>query len=241
MDTEKKGLAILGSTGKLGKMSLQMLREHPNDYRIEVLTAKDNKELLIEQALVFKPNIVVIEDESLRAEIDQVLWEEDIKTYAGSDAIFQVAEMNEVQVVLNAIRGEAGIKPSMMGAISNKTLILGNSESLRESGEELFKEIVKRGLRLFSIEPIHSAIFQLLKGEEENKIEVLTLTATLSSIEIADIQSLFEIDNVQTITDSTNYLAEVQFEDGCTKTISGITEVQALANALFYPRRVKLK
>ena len=122
-ELKKKHIAILGSTGSIGTQALEVIKSHADKFVVEVLTSNTNAELLIQQAIEFKPNAVVICDESKYKMVADALWNHDIKTYAGSAALEQVVEMNEIDIVLTALVGYAGLKPTLK-AIEAKTLDL---------------------------------------------------------------------------------------------------------------------
>ena len=125
----KKKIAILGSTGSIGTQALEVIEEHADKFQVEVLTAYKNADLLIEQAIKFKPNAVVIVDESRFEEVSEKLWEYDIKTFTGEEALAQVVEMEAVNVVLTALVGYAGLLPTIKAIKAKKTIALANKET----------------------------------------------------------------------------------------------------------------
>ncbi len=175
---EKKKIAILGSTGSIGTQALEVIEEHSDKFELTVLTANTNAELLIEQALKFKPNTVVIVDETQFDKVSETLWEHDIKTFAGADALAQVVESNEVDVVLTALVGYAGLLPTIKAIEAKKTIALANKETLVVAGELITKLATKNGVHIYPVDSEHSAIFQCLVGEFQNKIEKIYLTAS---------------------------------------------------------------
>lgn len=239
MEENKIGIAILGSTGYLGQKTLQILNENPNPYKIEVLTANENADLLIEQALKLKPNVVVVKNDDLRQKVDDVLWEEDIKTYSGLDALHQVTEMKNVHVVVNAIKGSDGTKPSVMAAAAGKNLVLGNTESILESGEDILDEIMKRGTKLFPLEVYQSAFFQLMRGEDIESIREISLSCEDNNGLTHALTTIFDIKpDIITFNKNMESMVQIQFVDGVEKCISKVNEDQAIKSALFYPLRV---
>lgn len=175
---EKKKIAILGSTGSIGTQALEVIEEHQDKFQVEVLTANTNSDLLIEQALKFKPNTVVIVDETQFDKVSEVLWEHDIKTFTGIEALAQVAEMQETDVVLTALVGYAGLLPTIKAIEAKKTIALANKETLVVAGELITKLAAKNGVHIYPVDSEHSAIFQCLVGELDNKIEKIYLTAS---------------------------------------------------------------
>jgi 1-deoxy-D-xylulose-5-phosphate reductoisomerase len=176
--SNKKGIAILGSTGSIGTQALEVLEAYPERFRLEVITAGKNADLLIEQALKFNPNSVVIGDETQYLKVKDALWNEDIHVYAGENAICQVVESNEVDVVLTALVGYAGLKPTLRAIDAGKTIALANKETLVVAGELVTQRAKEKGVNIYPVDSEHSAIFQCLVGEFHNPIEKIYLTAS---------------------------------------------------------------
>lgn len=174
----KKGIAILGSTGSIGTQALEVIEAYPDFFDLQVLTAGKNADLLIEQAIKFKPNTVVITDESLYQKVKDALTDEDIHVYAGAEALCQVVESNEVHTVLTALVGYAGLKPTLRAIEAKKTIALANKETLVVAGELVTKLAKENGVNIYPVDSEHSAIFQCLVGEFHNKIEKIYLTAS---------------------------------------------------------------
>ena len=174
----KKGIAILGSTGSIGTQALEVLETYPDYFDLQVLTAGKNADLLIEQALKYHPNSVVISDESLYQKVKDALWGEDIHVYAGDQALCQVVESNEVHTVLTALVGYAGLKPTIHAIEAGKTIALANKETLVVAGELITKLAKEKGVNIYPVDSEHSAIFQCLVGEFQNPIEKIYLTAS---------------------------------------------------------------
>ena len=175
---EKKGIAILGSTGSIGTQALEVLAAYPEYFDLQVLTAGKNAELLIEQALKFQPNSVVITDESQYQKVKDALWSADIHVYAGQAALCQVVESTEVDTVLTALVGYAGLKPTIHAIEAGKTIALANKETLVVAGELITKLAREKGVNIYPVDSEHSAIFQCLVGEFQNPIEKIYLTAS---------------------------------------------------------------
>jgi 1-deoxy-D-xylulose-5-phosphate reductoisomerase len=175
---EKRGIAILGSTGSIGTQALEVLAAYPEYFDLQVLTAGKNAELLIEQALKFQPNSVVITDESQYQKVKDALWSSDIHVYAGQEALCQVVESNEVHTVLTALVGYAGLKPTIHAIEAGKTIALANKETLVVAGELITKLAREKGVSIYPVDSEHSAIFQCLVGEFHNPIEKIYLTAS---------------------------------------------------------------
>ena len=175
---KKKGIAILGSTGSIGTQALEVLENYPDYFSLEVLTAGKNVELLIEQAKKHKPNSVVIADESLYPQLQEALANEDIHVYAGEDAICQVVESTEVDTVLTAMVGYAGLRPTIKAIEAKKTIALANKETLVVAGDLITRLAKENGVNIYPVDSEHSAIFQCLVGEFHNPIEKIYLTAS---------------------------------------------------------------
>ena len=175
---EKKKIAILGSTGSIGTQALEVVEEHSDKFQVEVLTANTNAELLIKQAIKFKPNAVVIVDESKFDEVSEKLWEHDIKTFTGEAALAQVVEMKDVNIVLTALVGYAGLLPTIHAIKAKKNIALANKETLVVAGELITKLAAENGIAILPVDSEHGAIFQCLVGEVQNKIEKIYLTAS---------------------------------------------------------------
>jgi 1-deoxy-D-xylulose-5-phosphate reductoisomerase len=175
---EKKKIAILGSTGSIGTQALEVIEEHSGQFQVEVLTTNTKADLLIEQAIKFKPNAVVIVDETQYQKVADALWQHDIKTYTGKDALAQVVEMKEIDIVLTALVGYAGLLPTINAIKAKKTIALANKETLVVAGELITKLATENGVHIYPVDSEHSAIFQCLVGEILNPIEKIYLTAS---------------------------------------------------------------
>lgn len=173
-----KKIAILGSTGSIGTQALQVIEEHHDKFEVTVLTANYNSELLIQQAIKFKPNTVVIGDERQFKKVSDALWQHDIKTFAGKEALAQVVEMEEIDIVLTALVGYAGLLPTINAIKAKKNIALANKETLVVAGELITKLAKENGVNIYPVDSEHSAIFQCLAGEFHNPIEKIYLTAS---------------------------------------------------------------
>lgn len=176
--TEPKRVAILGSTGSIGTQTLEVIRQHASDFQVEVLTAQNNADLLIEQALEFIPNAVVIGNEALYQKVKEALISKNIKVFAGQKAIAQVVEMETIDVVLTALVGYSGLIPTIHAIKAGKQIALANKETLVVAGEIITALAKENGVNIFPVDSEHSAIFQCLVGEFHNPIEKIILTAS---------------------------------------------------------------
>ena len=176
--TPTRGVAILGSTGSIGTQALDVIRQQRELLHVEVLTAHRNAELLIQQALEFEPNTVVIGDTTRLGEVKDALWDHGIKVYGGAEALEQVVEMEGISVVLTALVGAAGLRPTLRAIRAKKTIALANKETLVVAGALVIKEALAAGVDIHPVDSEHSAIYQCLAGEDLNPIEKVILTAS---------------------------------------------------------------
>ena len=178
MNTEKRHIAILGSTGSIGTQALEVIAANPDLFEVEVLTAQNNAALLIEQAIVFKPNVVVISNELLYDQVFAALDPHHIKVYSGEKALTAVVEMESINIVLTALVGYAGLIPTVHAIKAGKHIALANKETLVVAGEIITALALENRVSLLPVDSEHSAIFQCLVGEERNPIEKIILTAS---------------------------------------------------------------
>lgn len=173
-----RNIAILGSTGSIGTQTLQVIEANPDRFAVEVLTANNNVELLIAQALKFKPNCVVIANEEKYAFLREALKDEDIKVYAGADAIAQVVTSSRVELVVTAMVGYSGLMPTIAAIKAGKNIALANKETLVVAGELITRLVEEHKVAILPVDSEHSAIFQCLMGERNSQVEKLILTAS---------------------------------------------------------------
>lgn len=174
----KKRIAILGSTGSIGTQALEVINQHPENFELEVITAHSNANLLIEQAIKFKPNAVVIANDKFYNKIFNALNTYDIKVFSGNESISQIIEMDSIDLVLIALVGYAGLKPTLKAIEKGKQIALANKESLVVAGKLITESAKKNGVNIIPVDSEHSAIFQCLAGESFNPIEKIYLTAS---------------------------------------------------------------
>lgn len=177
-DQQIRRIAIFGSTGSVGTQALEVIKANPDKFSAEVLTAHGNEELLIEQSLKFNPNIVVIGDEKKYGKVKQALASTDIKVFAGEKALEEVASMDVYDLMLAAIVGYAGLKPTLKAIENGKAVALANKETLVVAGDIVMRKAVEHRVPVIPVDSEHSAIFQCLVGESRNKIEKVVLTAS---------------------------------------------------------------
>lgn len=173
-----KNIAILGSTGSIGTQTLQVIAAYPEHFNVEVLTANNQVELLAEQAKRFKPNMVVIANEEKYPRLCELLKDEDIKVYAGSEAISQVVQASTVDTVVTAMVGYSGLLPTINAIKAGKTIALANKETLVVAGDLINRLIGEYKVAILPVDSEHSAVFQCLVGEHANPVEKILLTAS---------------------------------------------------------------
>ena len=173
-----KRLAILGSTGSIGTQALDVVRQQPDLFAVEVLTAYNNSSLLIEQAIEFRPNVVVIGSEPLYQKVASALEPFDIKVYSGEESLEQVLEMDSIDMVLMALVGFAGLKPTLKAIECGKPVAIANKETFVVAGELVTRLAQAKAVNLYPVDSEHSAIFQCLAGEFQNPVEKIYLTAS---------------------------------------------------------------
>ncbi|MEP2023056.1 MAG: 1-deoxy-D-xylulose-5-phosphate reductoisomerase [Reichenbachiella sp.] len=174
----KKKISILGSTGSIGTQALEVIEANPDHFELEAITANENADLLIQQAIQFKPNLVVIANEDKYQKVFDALDYLDIKVYAGENGICHAAELEEVDVVLTALVGYAGLKPTLRAIEAGKAIALANKETLVVAGDLVTRLAKKKRVPILPVDSEHSAIFQCLTGEYANPIEKIILTAS---------------------------------------------------------------
>jgi 1-deoxy-D-xylulose-5-phosphate reductoisomerase len=178
LEQTKKHIAILGSTGSIGTQALEVIEAHPESFQVEVLTAQNNVDLLIEQAKKFNPNAVVIVNEDFYGKVKDALLPLNIKVFAGENALASIVQMDSIDLVLTALVGYSGLKPTLRAIEAGKNIALANKETLVVAGELVTHLAKSKGVNIFPVDSEHSAIFQCLVGEFHNPIEKIILTAS---------------------------------------------------------------
>ena len=177
-DAPTRGIAILGSTGSIGTQALDVVRDQRDALHVEVLSAHSNADLLIAQALEFKPNVVVIGEDAKWKQVNDALFDAGIKVYSGAEALEQVVEVDGIDMVLTAMVGAAGLKPTLRAIDAGKHIALANKETLVVAGELVMGASRRKGVDIHPVDSEHSAIYQCLAGEFHNPIEKVILTAS---------------------------------------------------------------
>ena len=194
MNNKKKQIAILGSTGSIGTQALDVITQHPDKFEVYALTANNNIDLLIEQAIKFTPEVVVIANDNNYLIIKEALQSYPIKVWSGIDAISDVVQSNHIDIVLAAMVGFSGLKPTINALQAGKTVALANKETLVVAGEHIIKLALKNRAPILPVDSEHSAIFQCLNGEDLNRVNKIWLTASGGPFRN------FSIDQLQNVT-----------------------------------------
>ena len=171
-------VAILGSTGSIGTQALDVIRRHPKKFKVEVLTAQNNSDLLIQQSIEFQPNCVVITNDTKYREVFDALDPHGIKVFTGEKSLTAVMGMDMFDIVLTALVGYSGLLPTIKAIENGKTIALANKETLVVAGELITELAKSKGVNILPVDSEHSAIFQCLVGEFHNPIEKIILTAS---------------------------------------------------------------
>jgi len=177
-EVQKKRIALLGSTGSIGRQTLDVIRANPGLFEVEVITAQNNCDVLIAQAVEFRPNVVVIGNPSCYGKVSSALSSLPVKVYAGEDSITQAMEMETVDLVVSALVGYAGLRPTMRAIEYGKDIALANKETLVIAGDLVTQKAGEMNVLLLPVDSEHSAIFQCLAGERPGSVEKIWLTAS---------------------------------------------------------------
>ena len=175
---KKKHVAILGSTGSIGKQALEVISSHPKKFCVEVLTARNNAELLISQSKRFRPNAVVIVNEEKYGFVNKSLSGLGIKVYSSKKSLEEIVELENIDIVLTALVGYAGLNPTINAIKAKKNIALANKETLVVAGDLITRLCLENNVSIYPIDSEHSAIFQCLSGEDLNIVEKIYLTAS---------------------------------------------------------------
>ena len=195
----KKNVAVIGSTGSIGRQTLDIIAQHPDKFSAEVLTANTQADLLIEQALKFNPNVVVIADKTQYAKVKEALSQTDIKVFAGKESIDDVVQMDCIDIVLMALVGFAGLSPTIKAIEKGKLIALANKETLVVGGEYVMRLAKQNNTAILPVDSEHSAIFQCLIGEINNEINKIYLTASGGPFRNLNSQELSKVSVAQAL------------------------------------------
>ncbi len=195
----KKSVAVIGSTGSIGRQALDIIAQHPDIFSAEVLTANTQADLLIEQALKFNPNVVVIADKTQYAKVKEALSQTDIKVFAGKESIDEVVQMDCVDIVLMALVGFAGLSPTIKAIEKGKLIALANKETLVVGGECVMRLAKQNNTAILPVDSEHSAIFQCLIGEINNEVNKIYLTASGGPFRTFNAEELSKVSVAQAL------------------------------------------
>ncbi|MBN2765954.1 MAG: 1-deoxy-D-xylulose-5-phosphate reductoisomerase [Paludibacteraceae bacterium] len=199
MIENKKQIAILGSTGSIGTQALEVIEENSELFEVYAITANNQVDLLINQARKFQPEVVAIANESHYNKLKESLSDLPIKIFAGNEAIAQVAEMQAIDMVLTAMVGYSGLKPTIKAIEAGKKIALANKETLVVAGELICDLVEKHKSAILPVDSEHSAIFQCLTGEGNNPIEKLILTASGGPFRTKNLTELQHVTSAQAL------------------------------------------
>lgn len=195
----KKSVAVIGSTGSIGRQALDIIAQHSDIFSAEVLTANTQADLLIEQALKFNPNVVVIADKTQYQKVKQALSQTDIKVFAGKESIDEVVQMDCVDIVLMALVGFAGLSPTIKAIEKGKLIALANKETLVVGGEYVMRLAKQNNTAILPVDSEHSAIFQCLIGEINNEVNKIYLTASGGPFRTFNAEELSKVSVAQAL------------------------------------------
>ncbi|GGE23250.1 MULTISPECIES: 1-deoxy-D-xylulose-5-phosphate reductoisomerase [Sphingobacterium] len=195
----KRKLAILGSTGSIGTQTLEVVELYPDHFSITVLSAGKNADLLIQQALKFKPAAVILCDQTAYEKVKQELAGKGIEVLFGEDALVDAMKRDDIDIVLTAVVGAAGLRPTVAAIESGKDIALANKETLVVAGELITSLVEKHQVKLLPVDSEHSAIFQCLAGEEANPIEKIILTASGGPFRGKTLNDLLQVTKAQAL------------------------------------------
>ncbi len=199
MSDNKKQIAILGSTGSIGTQALEVIADNSNRFEVYAITANNQVDLLIEQAKRYRPEMVVIANEAHYSKLKEALSGFPLKVFAGADAVAQVAAMQPVDIVLTAMVGYSGLKPTISAIKAGKKIALANKETLVVAGELICELAAQHNVTILPVDSEHSAIFQCLAGEGNNPIEKLILTASGGPFRTRSIAELEHVTSAQAL------------------------------------------
>jgi len=199
MSDTKKQIAILGSTGSIGTQALEVIADNSELFEVFALTANNQVDLLIEQARKFRPEMVAIANENHYQKLKESLSDLPVKVFAGDDSIAQIAEIQPVDIVLTAMVGYSGLKPTIQAVKAGKKIALANKETLVVAGELICDLVAKHNSAIIPVDSEHSAIFQCLVGEGNNPVEKLILTASGGPFRTKSLSELEHVTSAQAL------------------------------------------
>jgi len=223
----KKRIAIFGSTGSIGIQALEVIQQKSELFEVELLTADNNSKLLIEQAIRYRPNVIIIRNEEKYKEVSEAVEKFDIKVFAGFDALTQAMEMDSIDIVLMAIVGFAALKPTLNALENKKTVALANKESLVVAGNVIAESAFRNKVKIIPVDSELSAIFQCLVGEFDNPVKKIILTASGGPFRGYDISNLKTITVNQALEHPTWKMGKKVTIDSATLMNKGLEAIES--------------
>lgn len=236
----RKRLAILGSTGSIGTQALQVVSEHPDLYEVSVLTAHTRADELIGQALRFDPDSVVIVDESKYEQVNEALKDTTVKVFAGKEALKEVVEMDTVDIVLTATVGISGLEPTVAAIKAGKQIALANKETLVVAGDIVTRLAIEKRAPILPVDSEHSAIFQCLVGEGDNKPSRLLLTASGGPFRTLNMEALRHVTAKEALHHPTWRMGDKITIDSATMMNKGFEVIEARWLFGIEPERIEV-
>jgi 1-deoxy-D-xylulose-5-phosphate reductoisomerase len=223
----KKHIAILGSTGSIGRQALEVIERYPDEFEIEVLTARNNAELLIQQARKHIPNHVVIVHEDKFEMVSAALASLPVKVYTGNDSLEQIVTMESIDMVLTAMVGFSGLIPTLSAIGAGKDIALANKETLVVAGELVTQMAAQKKVRIYPVDSEHSAIFQCLEGEDPGAVEKIILTASGGPFRGKSIGHLRTVTREQALKHPNWYMGDKITIDSASLMNKGLEAIEA--------------
>lgn len=227
MEVKRRNIAILGSTGSIGSQALEVISAYPDRFEAYALIANNSVDLLIEQARRFLPEVVVIANESKYTQLKAALSDLPIKVWCGSNAIGEVVQEENIDMVLTAMVGISGLKPTIEAIKAGKAIALANKETLVVAGELITSLALKQRVAVLPVDSEHSAIFQCLNGEGENKIEKILLTASGGPFRTFSKEQLARVTKAQALAHPNWHMGEKVTIDSSTLMNKGFEMIEA--------------
>jgi 1-deoxy-D-xylulose-5-phosphate reductoisomerase len=235
-----KRIAIAGSTGSVGRQALEVIRRNPEAFSIKILSAQNNATLLIQQAIEFKPEAVVIGNKQLYKSVNNALKGLAIKVFAGKNRLNQFAEFADFDLLLNALVGIDGLQPTLNAIEHHKTIALANKECLVSGGRLLMQSAKKHNTRIIPVDSEHSAIFQCLQGENHNSIEKIYLTASGGPFRGIDRGQLADVTPAEALDHPNWQMGKKVSIDSATMMNKGMEAIAAQCLFGLHPRQIEM-
>ena len=239
MEVKKRNIAILGSTGSIGRQALDVIASYPERFEAYALVANNSVELLIEQARRFLPEVVVIANESKYSQLREALSDLPIKVWCGSGAIEEIVRDEAIDMVLTAMVGFSGLKPTISAIAAGKTIALANKETLVVAGELITSLALEKRTAVLPVDSEHSAIFQCLNGEGANPIEKILLTASGGPFRNFSSEQLRRVTRAQALAHPNWNMGEKVTIDSSTLMNKGFEMIEAKWLLVLSPRRLR--